>query len=50
MQIQPASITWTVTSTAAFFIIDEVTRNILIYELDVLYVFDINIDEISRFI
>ena len=36
MQSQPTSIAWTATSTAAFFIIVEVTRNILIYELDAL--------------
>ena len=42
MRSQPASIVWIVTSTVHF-IIFEVTQNILIYELDMLYIFDINI-------
>ena len=43
MRSQPALIAWTVTSTAVFFIMVEVKRNILIYELDVLHILDINI-------
>ena len=42
MWSQPASIAWTVTSTTAFYHWWN-TQNILIYELDVLYIFYINI-------
>ena len=42
MQSQPASTAWTVTSTAAFYHCGN-TQNILIYELDVLHIFYVNI-------
>ena len=52
VSILPASIVWTVHLQLHFTIV-EVTRNILFYELDVLYIFDINIVcpyEICKFI
>ena len=44
---QTASIAWTVTSTAHFTFV-EVTRMIMFYEIDVLYIFDINIVLLMR--
>ena len=52
MGSQPNSMAWTVTSRLDFIIV-EVTWNILFYELEVLYIFDINMAspyEIHEFI
>ena len=52
MRSQPASIAWTVTSAAALYQ-SWITPNILIYELDALYIIFINIVcpyEICQFI
>ena len=42
MRSQPASIVWTVTSAELHFIIVEVAWKVLIYDLDVLFIFYIN--------
>ena len=42
MRSQPASIAWTVTSTELHFVIVEVAWKVLIYDFDVLYIFDVN--------
>ena len=42
MRSQPASIAWTVTSIASFCHCWSYTEHCVFYELDVLYIFDIN--------